>query len=331
VSNERQPSAQRFGHYQAIAALDGHGEARLWHAWDPYLGRFVVVASLASLDAAALEAALPNLDAALRRWTGVAAYRAGDVLHFFPGSDSEDAYIVLSPAGTSSGGAAAAPPETAARRDLTFWLPLALATLAILGLPLFLYLGSLGPGSAPPPPIVVPRAPTHTECIPPTATSSPTAVPTATPGPQPPAKRQAAAPKAAPAADIGAPVAPKPEPPVTTFIPADPEESRARGVQPGTVTAMTRRMVGAETLVREWLLRHCHEVERGYLAAGRNFACGWMGVAIDGALPELTVTFTRIDRNLPTGRDLYTNRSVRLLCTDHCITLQEDTTTAEVY
>lgn len=334
MNDERQPQAQRFGHYRAIAALEGRGEAALWHAWDPYLGRFVLVASLAGMDADSVRAALADLDGAVRRWTGVASFAAADVLHFFPGSDSEDAWLVLQlPAGPPATTAAAtigSGPAPAPRRDAALFAALVLAGLAILGLPLLLYLLSgRSPAAAPPPVVAVPTA-TATACAP--ALPSPTATPepTATAKPRPPA-RKAAAP-APPSLEVGAPIkpaTPAAEMPVARWVPAEPERSGA--VQPGTVTAMTRRMAGADTLVREWLLRHCHEVERAYQAAGRNFACGWMGVTIEGDLPELTVTFTQIDRNLPTGRDLYINRSVRLLCTEHCITLQDEATTAEVY
>mgnify|MGYP007073189579 CR=1 FL=1 len=371
MSDDKADTKRRFGHYQAVELLDGAGEAELWHAWDPYLGRFVVVISLAGHDTDALEAGLNDLDAALRRWTGLASFSTQDVLHFFPGSSDEPAYAVLAPktpprrrdrGGTVAAGAAAATaapvaasvafddaiaaddrePRRAESPPSIAWLPLLLAALAILGLPAMLYLASEDGGCAPPAPVFSPTStPTHTHCVAPTET--PTVVPTATPRPQPvaaaaprvrerpkpPQRKDPPERRARP--EVGAPIAPAVEPPIVTYVPAEPEGYRSRGVEPGTVTAMTRRMVGANTLVREWLLRHCHEVERRYLAAGRNFACGWMGVAIEGALPELTVTFTQIDRHLPTARDLYTNKTVRLLCTDHCVTLQEEANTAEVY
>ena len=331
MNDERQPQAQRFGHYRAIAALEGRGEAALWHAWDPYLGRFVLVASLAGMDADSVRAALADLEGALRRWTGLASFSAADVLHFFPGSDSEDAWIVLqppaTPAATNPAATIGTGPAAAPRRDAALFAALALAALAILGLPLLLYLLSgRSPAAAPPPVVIVPTA---TACAPATPSPTATPLPTATARPRPPARKAAAPP---PSAEVGAPIkpaTPAAEMPVARWVPAEPE--RSGGVQPGTVTAMTRRMAGADTLVREWLLRHCHEVERAYLAAGRNFACGWMGVTIEGDLPELTVTFTRIERHLQSGRDLYTHRSVRLLCTDHCITLMDEATTAEVY
>lgn len=336
MSNGADDTTKRFGHYQAIEPLDSPGAAQLWHSWDPYLGRFVVVASLAAIDAATLEAALADLDSALRRWTGTDGFTAQDVLHFFPGNEHEGAFVVLMPHVRARPGhpVAAAVPHAA---GATSWLPLAMAALLILGLPAILYVLASGYSSAtpPPPPLAIASTPTPTECM--QATSTPTAVPPATaPVRRAPAKaKPAAAPAAEPArrksADVGAPVAPAAEPPLAVQVPALPEEYQPRGVEPGTVTATTRRMGNASTLVREWLLRNCHEVERAYLAAGRNFACGWMGVVIEGDLPELTVSYTQIERHLPTSRDLYTNRRVRLLCTENCIKLSEETTQAEVY
>lgn len=390
----------RFAHYQAIEDLDSSGSAELWHGWDPYLGRYVVIASLADIAPTEIKESLADLDNALRRWTGIAAYRAEEILHFFPGSDDETAFVVLPPKGpprrVASGVAA---PTPAASQVIDFadessvdqtrgapgsrptvgrtgssggepipWLRGLLAALVILGLPFLLMYcagdierGCVGCGEVEivdetiddpaglVPVVFATPTPTHTHCIQHTPT------PTKKPRPKPkqnlaPVRREQQAPPPRPTATpmrdaridsrIGAPIPPAPivqapAPARVAPIPIEPvpiEPSGAIiGIRPGNVTALTRRMANAGTLVREWLLRYCHDVERRYLAEGRNFACGWMGVDLDGTLPELVVRFTQIDRHMPTGRDLYSKKQIRLLCTDHCVTLAEETTLAEVY
>ncbi len=362
MSNGTDNIRQRFGQYQAIEELESRGTARLWHAWDPYLGRFVIIASLAEIDGESLQTGLANLDAALRGWTGVASFTRRDVLHFFPGNESESAFVVLAPKSPATAFAeetapprvaaaavpasesidferdAAARPERRSESRAGTWIPLLLALIGILALPIVLYLLSRDGACAAPVPPPMPATATPTHCIAATATSTATPLPTSTPAR---AKPRAAAKPAAPAAKapasrpkqaapaIGAPIAPAPEPPIVRYVPDEADAPTV--IQPGTVTAMTRRATNVGTLVREWLLAHCHRIETAYLEAGRNFACGWMGVTIDGELPEITVTYTQIERHLPTERDLYTNKVVRLLCTDHCITLEEDTVGAEIY
>lgn len=359
MSNGKDNIRQRFGQYQAIEELESRGPARLWHAWDPYLGRFVIVASLADIDAESLQAGLANLDEALRGWTGVASFTRQDVLHFFPGNESESAFVVLAPKSPATAFgeeparhrvAAAAvtgsesidfESDAADRRERRSesragtWIPLLIALIGILALPIVLYLLSRDGACAAPVPPPMPATATSTQCIAATATPTATPVPTSTPvraKPHAAAKPVAkAAPGRAkqPAPAIGAPIAPAAEPPIVRYAPDEADAPTV--IQPGTVTAMTRRATNVGTLVREWLLAHCHRIETAYLEAGRNFACGWMGVTIDGELPEITVSYTQIERHLATERDLYTNKVVRLLCTDHCVTLEEDTVGAEVY
>lgn len=334
---------RHFGAYQAIEALEGTGEAQLWHAWDPFLGRYVIVAELADQDTDTVKRDLADLDAALRRWTGIAAFRAADVLHFFPGDGASDAYIVLAPGGAVRAVAAGAPtgvepatstPTPAARARRDGGILLALAAAAILFLALLVALIWILRTARPPDAVLLPASPptaTLPTCIEPTPTHTwvptPTEVPTATvkpaapPKPQPkPAARRPKAPGGPPIAAVPPPAAPLPE---TAQV--------YRGTRPGTVTALTPHLGDPAALVQEWLLRHCAAVEVAHREAGRNVACGWMGVVIEGALPEVTVVFTQIDRHVPSGRDLYTDRRFRLLCTERCIVLAHETNTAEVY
>lgn len=326
-----------FGPYQAVARLEGLGTAELWHAWDPYLGRFVVVVSLVHLPAADVRAALQDVGAALRGWTGVPTYGPADVLHFSPGGEGEGAFVAVLPrqANGGGGGIAAAAFEPPVRPTPPMpWERMVLLALAVIAVPALLFWLAWSKEPEPRYAIPLPPSPTATIATCHTATPWPTETPTAVPPPAPRRQKpraQAPAPKPAKVARVPAPIGdaavePTPELPRGPLL-----DAPVVGIRPGSVTAYGPGLMGTEQLVREWLLRHCHEVERAYQARGENFACGWMGVSMDGTPPDLTLRYTRIDRHMTTGRDLYIKKKIRLHCSGHCTALTEETDLAEVY
>jgi len=346
VVDERDPERRYFGHYQALDPLDGAGEAPLWHAWDPYLGRYVVIASLGHIDPEVLRSSLGDLDGALRRWTGVSAFHASDVWHFFAGDGVESPFIVLAPSGQARGSAedepriaalpllAAVPAVQAAFAAWPgrLWGALALALLMVVLIPLTLFMAAANRSDRDTPVVsaVVVALSTPTLGVEPTATMSPEPTPTSSPVAA--SRRPAAAqPRVAEARKKEGAAAPAPVPPARARPSVDSADSIVRGIRPGEVVALPGQMVGAVVLVRDWLVQHCLQVEQQYLEAGQTFACGWRGVAIEGSLPEVTATFTQIDRHMQTGRDLHTGKRVRLLCTDRCVALEQETSVVEVY
>lgn len=83
----------RFGRYEAVENIGPVERGLLWRAWDPYLERYVVVASLPDVDAAELHRLLPELDHALRVWLGGEDPDA--ILDFAPGNRREPPFFVF--------------------------------------------------------------------------------------------------------------------------------------------------------------------------------------------------------------------------------------------
>jgi len=84
---------RRFGRYEAVADLGTRAAGHFWRAWDPYLERFVRIASLPGLDAAELYQTLPRLSYALRTW--LEEDPAVLVLDFDPGKVDRPAFFVF--------------------------------------------------------------------------------------------------------------------------------------------------------------------------------------------------------------------------------------------
>lgn len=92
----------RFGRYEAVEDLGRSGRGQLWRAWDPFLERFVVIASLPDVDPAELHRGVTALDDALRRWLGPWYAGNRDVLDFGPGGDNSPAFLVFNPGDSGS-------------------------------------------------------------------------------------------------------------------------------------------------------------------------------------------------------------------------------------
>lgn len=127
----------RFGRYEAVEELGPQGRGQLWRAWDPFLERFVLIASVPGLDPAELHRGVAALDDALRRWLG--PWSDGDrfVLDFAPGGEGIPAFFVFeagelgSPATTTR-----RPGRHGARRSLIAGL--IVGVLLLLGVVLWL-------------------------------------------------------------------------------------------------------------------------------------------------------------------------------------------------
>jgi hypothetical protein len=128
----------RFGRYEAVERLGALERGELWRAWDPFLERFVAVASLSGMDAAEIHDLAPRLEADLARWLG-SWHRVGmRVFDFGPGGLEGNAFFVVdlprdpSEPGTQSTGYPMGESVQTGPGPRGLWLGLVAAGLALL-------------------------------------------------------------------------------------------------------------------------------------------------------------------------------------------------------
>ena len=98
----------RFGRYEAIEALgtpidrtadrstDAAGDLPEWHAWDPFLERYVNVIDLSALDPGEVFDRSRDIDIAVEEWTGRRIDQSA-IIDFAPGLAGSPAYVVFLP------------------------------------------------------------------------------------------------------------------------------------------------------------------------------------------------------------------------------------------
>lgn len=101
----------RFGRYEATEDLGQQLRSRCWRAWDPFLERWVIVATLPGLDPAELHRALQGYNGGIQRWIGEEDY--GALLDFGPPGPDHPAFFVFLGADAEPVAAPAPAPELA--------------------------------------------------------------------------------------------------------------------------------------------------------------------------------------------------------------------------